>query len=123
MSTVLLPQTDPRGAKAVAIATDAGQWLKCHIRDGRKAYGIPSSRGDGRYYLTTRTSCDCFDGQRHTCKHVLAVRLFCELVAEQHAAKKYDEIFQRFDDEPLVSAAWTQRQHGVIPASQIERED
>jgi hypothetical protein len=28
MTTVLLPQTDPRGAKAVAIATDAGQWLK-----------------------------------------------------------------------------------------------
>jgi hypothetical protein len=123
MSKITLPGSDPRGAKAVAIATDAGQWMKCRTRDGRNAYGIPSSRGDGRYYLTTRTSCDCYDGQRRTCKHMLAVRLFCELVAEQEAAKKYNDIFKRFEDEPLVPAAWTQRQRGVIPPSQIERED
>jgi hypothetical protein len=83
--TTVLHESDPRGAKAVAIATAAGQWLKCHTRDGRKAYGIPSSRNDGRYYLTTRTSCDCFDAQRHECKHQLAVRLHCELVAERRA--------------------------------------
>jgi hypothetical protein len=83
MATVLLPQSDPRGAKAVAIATDAGQWLKCKTRDGRKAYGVPSSQ-PGHYYLVTRTSCDCKDAQfGHECKHRLAVRLHCELVAEE----------------------------------------
>jgi hypothetical protein len=83
MSTVLLPATDPRGPKAVQIATDAGQWLKCRTRDGRKAYGIRSSRDAHEVYFVTRTSCTCYDARRHECKHQLAVQLHCELVAEQ----------------------------------------
>jgi len=115
MTTVLLPETDPRGAKAVAIATDAGQWLKCRTRDGRKAYGIRSSRDANQVHLVTRTSCTCYDGQRRTCKHMLAVQLHCELVAEQ---------------APKVSASSLELarilgrpQRGVIPAALIERED
>jgi|SRR5215469_12180831 len=99
MTTVLLPSTDPRGPKAVAIATDAGQWLKVRTSDGRKAYGIRSSRDSDEIYFVTRTSCTCYDGQRRTCKHQIAVQLHCELVAERHAS------------------------YGVIPASQIVRED
>ena len=86
MATVLLPATDPRGAKAVAIATDAGQWLKCRTRDGAKYYGIRSSRDANIVYFTTRRTCTCFDSRRHVCKHQLAVRLHCELVAEQRQA-------------------------------------
>jgi len=82
MTTVLLPATDPRGAKAVAIATDAGQWMKCRTHDGRKAYGIRSSRNADEVYFVTRTSCTCYDARRHTCKHVIAVNLYCELLAE-----------------------------------------
>ena len=129
MSTVLVPETDPRGAKAVAIATDSGQWLKCRTRDGRKYYGIQSSLGDGCYYLVTRTSCTCYDGQRHICKHQLAVQLHCELVAEQQATKQDDDIFARFeeDDRPRPTGDLTRilgrPRRGVIPASQIERED
>ena len=110
MTTVLLPETDPRGPKAVAIATDAGQWLKCFSRDGRKAYGIRSSRDANTVYFTTRTSCTCYDARRHECKHMLAVRLHCELVAEQRAAV-------------AAAVSWTRPQHGVIPAALIERED
>ena len=124
MTTVLLPETDPRGPKAVAIATDAGQWLKCRTRDGRKAYGIRSSRDANVVYFTTRTSCTCYDSRRHDCKHMLAVQLHCALVAEQRqaaAAAKYDAIFAQ---EPLELARYRNRpQRGVIPASQIERED
>lgn len=83
MTTVLLPESDPRGPKAVAIATDAGQWLKVRTRDGRKAYGIRSSQDSNQIYFVTRTSCTCFDGQRRTCKHQIAVQLHCELMAEQ----------------------------------------
>jgi hypothetical protein len=83
MYIMVLLETDPRGPKAVALATDAGQWLRCRTRDGRKAYGILSSKGDGHYYLVTRTSCTCYDGQRRVCKHQIAVQLHCELVAEQ----------------------------------------
>ena len=102
MSTTLtLPATDPRGAKAVQIATDAGQWLKVYGRDGRKAYGIRSSRDANHVYFVTRTDCTCPDALRHTCKHQLAVQLHCALVAEQR----------------------NRPQRGVIPASQIERED
>lgn len=100
-SVISLSATDPRGPKAVAIATDAGQWLKCRTRDGRKAFGIRSSRDQDRVYFVTRVSCTCYDGQRRTCKHQLAVRLWCQLVAEQRPALSY----------------------GVIPAALIERED
>jgi hypothetical protein len=131
--TITLPASDPRGTKAVQIATDAGQWLKCRTRDGRKYYGIQSSLGDGCYYLVTRTSCTCYDAQeRHNeCKHMLAVRLHCALVDEQRQAAKYDDIFARFEqDEDRAMARilggpapWTRQQRGVIPASEIERED
>jgi hypothetical protein len=97
---VLVNSTDPRGPKAVAIATDAGQWLKCRTRDGRKAYGIRSSDGS-HYYLVTRDSCTCYDARRHDCKHILAVRLHCEFVARQRQAanaRQYDDIFTRFED-------------------------
>jgi hypothetical protein len=131
---ISISATDPRGPKAVVIATDAGQWLKCRTRDGRKAYGIRSSRDANVVYFTTRTSCTCPDARRHDCKHMLAVRLHCELVAEQRqaaAAAKYDDIFSRFDDAPKADlsrilggpAPWTRQQRGVIPASQIEQED
>ena len=83
MSTITLPATDTRGAKAVQIATDAGQWLKCRTRDGRKAYGIRSSRDSNEIYFVTRHSCTCYDARRHECKHQLAVRLHVALVAEQ----------------------------------------
>jgi hypothetical protein len=130
MTTVLVSETDSRGPKAVKLAADAGQWLKCHTRDGRKAYGIQSSLGDGCYYLVTRNTCTCYDAhERHNeCKHMLAVRLHCNLLEEQQAAKS-DDIFARFaqDDRPLatpeLSRILGKPQRGVIPASQIERED
>jgi len=109
---ITLPETDPRGAKAVAIATDAGQWLKCYLKDGRKAYGIRSSRDSDEVYFVTRTSCTCYDGQRRTCKHMLAVQLHCELVAESAPAPKAD-----------LSRILGKPQRGVIPAALIERED
>jgi len=107
MATVLVSEHDPRGAKAVAIATNASQWLKCRSRDGRKAYGVPSSKDSNRYYLVTRSSCDCYDARSHECKHQLAVQLHCALVAEQldKTAAKYDDVFKRFDyDEDRAMA-------------------
>src|SRR5215831_4219387 len=138
MSTMItLPESDPRGPKAVAIATDAGQWLKCRTKDGRKAYGIRSSKDANHVYLVTRTSCTCYDAQRHECKHMLAVRLHVELVLEQARrartwgapAPTYDDVFKRFeqDDRPVatpeLSRILGRPQRGVIPASQIARED
>jgi hypothetical protein len=80
ITTITLPETDPRGPKAVAIATDAGQWLKCRTRDGRKAYGIRSSADSNQVYFVTRTSCTCYDSRKHTCKHQIAVQLHVALV-------------------------------------------
>ncbi len=100
VATVLVSRTDPRGSKAVMLAADAGQWLKCRDRRGRKAYGIPSSKF-GVYYLTTRYTCTCKDAEfGHECKHQLAVRLHCELVADQRAliASEAEDIFARFAD-------------------------
>lgn len=118
MNTVLLPETDPRGPKAVAIATESGQWLKCRTADGRKAYGIRSSRDSDEVYFVTRTSCTCYDGQRRTCKHMLAVQLHCALVAEQETPKVSSAA-----PELARILGRTKPRRGVIPAALIERED
>lgn len=116
MSTILLPASDPRGAKAVAIATDSGQWLKCRTRDGRKAYGIRSSRDSNVIYLVTRTSCTCYDARRHDCKHMLAVQLHVALVAEEQTPKVRSAA-------PDLARILGKPRRGVIPAALIERED
>ncbi len=74
---------DKRAVKAFAIAADAGQWLRCRTRDGRKFYGIPSQADPNRLYFTTRDACTCPDAARTPalmCKHQLAVRLHCAAV-------------------------------------------
>ncbi len=38
----MIGTSDSRFPKAVAIADQAGQWLKCRSSDGRKACGVPS---------------------------------------------------------------------------------
>src|ERR1700737_4035912 len=80
----MIDTSDGRFAKAVAIADQAGQWLKCRATDGRKAYGVPSQRTPGRYYLTTQSSCSCEDQRRHpaiACKHRIGVAIHCARVA------------------------------------------
>jgi hypothetical protein len=113
---MVLLETDPRGPKAVAIATDAGQWLKCRTRDGRKAYGIRSSRNASHVYLVTRTSCTCYDSRRHDCKHMLAVQLHCELKAEQEARESVgtDNVIQ-FDQTVAAIRAAVKTLKGFEP--------
>lgn len=97
MTMVTISSEDPRSIKAIEIAAGAGQWLRCHTVDGRKAYGVPSQCQSGRFYLVDSQTCDCPDfkrnglsghrlghaGEHRPCKHVLAVRLYCELVKAQ----------------------------------------
>jgi len=87
---VTISDTDPRSIKAVEIAAGAGQWLKCRLADGGKAYGIPSQRMPGQYHVTGSQACSCPDFQRRgvPCKHVLAVRLHCALVRAQQTQQR-----------------------------------
>ena len=122
------PTIDPRGAKAVAIAADAGQWIKVRARNGAKYYGIRSSADSNEVYFVNRTSCTCYDGQYRTCKHQLAVQMHCELLAAEQA-KQDDDVFARFeqDDRPLptpdLRRILGRPRRGVIPAAEIMRED
>jgi hypothetical protein len=80
----MIDTSDSRFPKAVAIADQAGQWLKCRTADGHKAYGVPSQCTAGRYYLTTQSNCTCEDANRHAgtiCKHSLAVQIHCARMA------------------------------------------
>jgi hypothetical protein len=89
--TITISSDDSRSVKAIEIAAGAGQWLKCRTADGRKLYGVPSQCVGGRYYLVDCQSCTCADAQRHAgqnCKHVLAVRLHCELVKAQQRSTR-----------------------------------
>jgi hypothetical protein len=106
--TITISSEDPRTIKALEIAAGAAQWLKCRLRDGRKAFGVPSQCTPGRYYLVTCSSCDCPDFQRNglaeariglpgehrPCKHVLAVRLYRELVKAQPARRRHLRVVQ-----------------------------
>jgi SWIM zinc finger len=86
---------DSRFPKAVQIADQAGQWLKCRTPDGRKAYGVRSQRTPGRYYLVTQTSCTCQDASRHAasiCKHALAVQIHCARVGRARPMPASDTI-------------------------------
>jgi hypothetical protein len=107
---MMMNETDPRGPKAVALATDAGQWLPCRDNYGRKIYGIRSSRDANHVYFVTRTSCTCYDARRHECKHMLAVRLHCELMAEQAARESVgtDSVAHLDQTFAAVRAAATQ---------------
>ena len=69
---------DPRTAKALELASQAGAWLRMTDREGHRFYGIRSS--DGRHvYYTRPDGCTCPDARHRglTCKHQLAVRLVC----------------------------------------------
>ena len=57
MTTVIITSEDPRSIKAIEIASGAGQWLKCRLADGAKAYGVPSQCMPGRYYLVNLERC------------------------------------------------------------------
>ncbi|MDQ6674287.1 MAG: SWIM zinc finger family protein [Chloroflexota bacterium] len=101
--SVTISADDPRTIRAIEIAADADQWLVYRNADGNEAFRVPSQSERGRYYLVTPSSCDCPDFTRraasavtpgdaddqHACKHMLAVRLHCELVrAQQHESRR-----------------------------------
>jgi hypothetical protein len=95
--TITISADDPRTIRAIEIAAEADQWLKGHNRAGEEVFGVPSQSDPGRYYIVTRSSCDCPDFRRigapaarpnqpdeqRACKHILAVRLHTELVRAQ----------------------------------------
>ena len=92
-----LSADDPRSIRALEIAAQADRWLRWRTDDGREAYGIPSQANADHPYVVTHSTCDCADFRRNAllaatdgttaeqraCKHVLAVRLYTELVRAQ----------------------------------------
>ena len=114
----MIETTDSRFVKAIALAERSGSWLKLRDSKGHcKAVGIPSSRGDGRYYIVTRDQCDCEDQRRHPghpCKHRQALEIaiarrqpelparvvvdgLSEMVRQR--ACRYDDIFKCFEGD------------------------
>ena len=86
--TFTISADDPRTIRAIELAADADYWLKGRNEAGEDVYGVPSQSEPGRYYIVTQARCDCPDATRAeqpACKHMLAVRLYRELVkAQQH---------------------------------------
>jgi len=89
---VTISADDPRSIRAIEIAAEAGRWRRWHTVEGDEAFGVPSQTHAGRYYEVTRSRCDCPDfvhadvnaaDDHRVCKHILAVRLYCELVRAQ----------------------------------------
>jgi len=91
--TFTISADDPRTIRAIEIAAGADHWLRYRDGDGQEAFGVPSQAEPGRRYFVTPWSCDCADFRQNdlldqaaeprACKHVLAVRLYRELVRAQ----------------------------------------
>jgi hypothetical protein len=79
---IFIDAHDPRGAKAIRLATQAITAGWPHQR----AYWMPSSSNPTRVYLATRVSCECADfrfrGHLRPCHHSLAVELLCAAADE-----------------------------------------
>ncbi len=88
----ITPADARREAKAAALLTTAGSWLRVrHIApDGttRAAYGVPGST-PGRYWLATPDRCQCPDAVARgiRCKHRQAVSLYVAKVRAERAAR------------------------------------
>jgi hypothetical protein len=96
--TFTISADDPRTIRAIEIAADADQWLSYRGRDGQDTYRVPSQADASRSYLVTPSSCDCADFRQNeqpdadeprACKHMLAVRLYRELVKAQERQPRW----------------------------------
>jgi hypothetical protein len=92
---ITISADDPRSIRAIELAAGAAGWRKWRTPDGIEAFGVPSQSRRGRFYVATVNSCNCADfihatesGEPRACKHVLAVRLYCELVKAQQPAPR-----------------------------------
>ncbi|MBV8720167.1 MAG: SWIM zinc finger family protein [Chloroflexi bacterium] len=87
---ITISADDPRSIRAIEIAANAGRWRVTRDGDGRELFRVPSQNHPGVLYLVTQSSCTCADflhgadlDEDHVCKHILAVRLYSELVRAQ----------------------------------------
>jgi uncharacterized Zn finger protein len=88
--SITISADDPRSIRAIEIAANARDWRVTRDAEGRQVFRVPSQRDPSRLYLVTDASCTCADflhgmdqADERVCKHVLAVRLYCELVRAQ----------------------------------------
>jgi hypothetical protein len=87
--TVTIDSQNPRSVAALGLVIRAGQWPKCHLRDGQKFYGVPSRSRPNLYHLADTQVCTCEDHQRRgvECAHILAVRLHVAQVKARAALR------------------------------------
>src|ERR1043165_723390 len=88
--SITISADDPRSIRAIEIAANAGRWRVSSDAEGRQVFRVPSQSEPARLYLVTEHTCTCADFSRsaededaRACKHILAVRLYCELVKAQ----------------------------------------
>lgn len=109
MSSVAATVIDPRTQRALEIASDAGQFVRCRSRQGEVVWGVPSQSRELVRYLVTETSCDCedfrrnglsarrigFHGSHFTCKHVRALRILLSAWQAQQTPHEADLVLEQ----------------------------
>lgn len=106
--TTVAALNDKRAISAMQLVVDG-------LGDERTASGqrlVKSQSREGAFYVTTETSCSCPDAtyRQRVCKHSLALRLQ-RTIDDALAGEQVDRMLKSVSN------------YGVIPASQIERED
>jgi hypothetical protein len=90
--SVTISADDPRSIHAIEIAADASRWRVWRDAEGNEVYRVPSQTSPDRLYLVTQSACTCPDfvqaaeadlDEPRACKHILAVRLYRELLRAQ----------------------------------------
>lgn len=88
--TVTINADDPRTIRALELAAQAEYWLKGANPRGEEVFGLPSQSEPGQYHIVTDAeTCTCPDFVQRgvPCKHVLAVRLYSELMRAQNSVR------------------------------------
>jgi predicted nucleic acid-binding Zn finger protein len=117
MTTLPAIITDPRTTKALEIASDAGQFVRCRTADGELVWGVPSQSRDLVRYLVTETTCECedfrrnglrrgrigFHGSHFACKHVRALKILISAWNAQQTPEDPDLVLEQL---PSGEFAW-----------------
>jgi len=108
---------DPRTEKALEIASDAGQFVRCRGHNGEVLWGVPSQSREHVRYLVTEDVCDCEDfrrnglrrgrigfyGSHFTCKHVRALRILLSAWRAQQTPEDPELVLEQL---PNGEFAW-----------------
>ena len=96
--TIEISSTDPRDLAALGLLLRSDTWQRrVTVRDGRRAYAIPSRSRPGLFWLTDGSDCGCEDRVKNgaRCAHMRAAVLYRVRQAGQQGRRPAPKLTER----------------------------